>query len=269
MQIKNASQLDKNEVLEFCKNTFSWGDYIAQVWDYWISEGNLIAAYEENHPIGILHASMIPKANQVWIEGIRINPDFRRKGIAKQLVMEAEVRAKNQNCFNSFMLIETNNKNSLNLVRYLDYQIEDTWNFYSLTPMKLNLKTKVQFVNNQNVLENIISSNISFVKSWRWIPLDESEISLLLDEKRIIFSENNEIVNGLAIFTDSDHFDKTILVTIIISDKQSLPIILDYIRNYAYDNHCERIQILTQLDTHLDYENFEKRLSFHRMKKTI
>ena len=31
---------DKEKILEFCQNTFSWGDYIDEVYDFWINEGN-------------------------------------------------------------------------------------------------------------------------------------------------------------------------------------------------------------------------------------
>ena len=41
MEIRNATSLDKNSVLKFCKDTFSWGDYIDKVWSSWLEEGNL------------------------------------------------------------------------------------------------------------------------------------------------------------------------------------------------------------------------------------
>ena len=41
MKIREANISDKNSVLKFCKNTFSWGDYIEKVWSSWLDEGNL------------------------------------------------------------------------------------------------------------------------------------------------------------------------------------------------------------------------------------
>ena len=35
MVIRRALDSDKAKVLEFCKNTFEWGDYIETVWDEW------------------------------------------------------------------------------------------------------------------------------------------------------------------------------------------------------------------------------------------
>ena len=53
--IREARRSDKSHVLKFCKNTFSWGDYIDDVWDYWFSEGLLFVA-EEKFPVGLCHA---------------------------------------------------------------------------------------------------------------------------------------------------------------------------------------------------------------------
>ena len=36
--------------------------------------------------VGVSHAYVCPKRKQVWLEGIRINPKYRRNGIASELI---------------------------------------------------------------------------------------------------------------------------------------------------------------------------------------
>src|SRR5690242_17710142 len=76
MQIREAKPSDKQTVLDFCKETFSWGDYIADVWDSWILQGNLFVAVENDIPIGLSHVVIIDD-RQSWLEGIRIHPNHR------------------------------------------------------------------------------------------------------------------------------------------------------------------------------------------------
>ena len=92
MRFRLATNQDKNIVLNFCKNTFTWGDYIDRVWDIWIDESNsrlLVAETENNNnikkPVGIIHGILIPE-KIIWIEGIRINPEYRKKRIATNLI---------------------------------------------------------------------------------------------------------------------------------------------------------------------------------------
>ena len=89
--IREATDKDKSSILKFCKDTFSWGDYIEHVWDFWLSEGSLFVC-EKQSPIGICHAFY--SKDQIWIEGIRIDPNFRKQKIASQLVKQAESNGK-------------------------------------------------------------------------------------------------------------------------------------------------------------------------------
>src|SRR5919112_3884150 len=92
MNIRKANNNDKNEVLKFCKNTFSWGDYIHTVWDTWLNDpyGLLLVLeiYDKDQklkPIAISHIIRCPN-NFLWIEGIRVNQKYRRQGIASSLL---------------------------------------------------------------------------------------------------------------------------------------------------------------------------------------
>ena len=39
---------DKNQILSFCENTFSWGDYIHEVWESWEKDDGLVVIEEDN-----------------------------------------------------------------------------------------------------------------------------------------------------------------------------------------------------------------------------
>ena len=266
--IREAKASDKNLVLEFCKTTFSWGDYIGDVWDSWITEGNLLVLIENNIPVAICHISFFDK--QVWIEGIRVNENFRKKGFAKELVLKSESIAKNKNCLISKMLIETNNKKSLNLADYLNYKKEETWNFYSLIPKKSYKKPKVTVAINNNKIINFLLSNSSYyIKSWRWIPLTKTNINLLINEKRIIYTTHDDKIIALVIFTESEHFEKTLMLTLISNSANGSENIITYFQNYAIDNNIKRIQILTKTIKLPKNENLDKKFSFCLMKKEI
>lgn len=268
MIIRKAKSSDKNMVLEFCKTTFSWGDYIVDVWDYWIREGNLLVLIENNIPVAICHISFFNK--QVWIEGIRVNQNFRKKGFAKGLILKSESIAKNKNCLISKMLIETNNKKSLNLANYLNYKKEETWNFYSLIPKKSYKKPKVTVaINNNKIINFLLSNSTYYVKSWRWIPLTKTNIDSLIKEQRILYTTHDDKINALIIFTKSEHFEKTLMLTLISDSANASNEIITYFQNYAIDNNINRIQILTKTKTLPKIENLEKKFSFCLMKKEI
>jgi len=258
IMIREAKSEDKISILKFCKNTFSWGDYIEQVWDFWLSEGDLFV-FEKWDPVGICHA--LYSKEQLWIEGIRIDPIFRRQKIASKLIMNAESIGKEKNVSFSYMLIETQNIPSLKMANSLNYEIFETWNFYSLSPKK-NLNHKVRFKKSLNP-----KFYHHYVKSWRWLPIDDFTLSQFYKDEKIIASSSFE--NGsIAILTDSEHFDKTLIVTLFPNSENSILEIISFLQNHAIEKNYERIQILTK--GHLpQFDSLEYRISFHLMKKSL
>jgi GNAT superfamily N-acetyltransferase len=256
--IRNANQSDKIPVLNFCKNSFSWGDYIQDVWDFWLSEGNLLVI-ENSNPIGICHAFF--SKNQLWIEGIRVNPNHRRKGFASELIKYVESLAKEKQVLFSLMLIETNNLASLLMAKNLNYQIFETWNYYSLTPQITN-HHKIKFGNIPDLQK--ISH---YVKSWRWLPLDDKELFSLSSQNKIIFSDNSDELS-IAILSDSDHFDKIMIVTLFSGSSSNTLELISYIQNYGAQQNYKKIQLLTREKLPI-LDNLEYKISFNLMQKLL
>lgn len=255
--IREATPDDKITILKFCKNTFSWGDYISEVWDYWLSEGNLFV-FEKNLPIGICHAVFLKEL--VWIEGIRVNPEFKRQGIASKLVKQVESLAIQKQVHSSLMLIDTQNKPSLEMSQNLGYTTYQTWNFYSLLPRK---NTTFDKINNNTLKENEFPH---YVKSWRWIPLEKETISLLKSKNCIIHSGDNN--KTTAILEDSEHFKNTLIVTLFAGSELNTTNLLCFLQNYGYEKNYQRVQILTK-ETLPEFENLDSKLSFHLMQKLL
>ncbi len=86
MKIRQARPADKDPVLEFCRNTWPGGDYIPDVWDSWLRDrkGRLVVATVNGITVGVAHASLQTK-NVAWLEGVRVHPSHRGKGIAGRL----------------------------------------------------------------------------------------------------------------------------------------------------------------------------------------
>ena len=85
-EVRSARAEDKDIVLAFCTHTWDWGDYIEHVWDEWLvdSQGELFVAVTDGQPTGVAHLRMV-NATDAWLEGLRVDPNYRQQGIAKAL----------------------------------------------------------------------------------------------------------------------------------------------------------------------------------------
>jgi len=85
MLIRKAEVKDKAPILEMTKHTWDDGDYIKNVFDKWIkAPGEFTVIEDEGQIVGCTKLS-ITKPNNLWLEGIRVDPNKRRKGYAKIL----------------------------------------------------------------------------------------------------------------------------------------------------------------------------------------
>jgi ribosomal protein S18 acetylase RimI-like enzyme len=95
--VRPARPDDGEAVLAFCQETWDSTDYIADVWEDWLTaeSGALLVAVSEGQPVGLIHLAM-PSHEDAWLEGIRVDPRVRRQGTGRVLISQALVLAREQ-----------------------------------------------------------------------------------------------------------------------------------------------------------------------------
>ena len=260
MIIRQAIDADKPKVLDFCKNTFSWGDYIGDVWDIWKSNEHLYVLEEEGKVVGTYNLS---PTNQVWIEGMRVHPDYRRRGFGKYMLSHAE-SIHHLKLFR--LIIDSENHPSLRLAESMGYHLEDKWQLYSTTPKKEKSQTK-HATSLSEVNDKITSA--TYADSWKWYPLDEEEILKLIKDGRILISSANSNREAIGIWNRSKDFPNVLQLGYINGSSDGILDILLNVRNKVYDLGCERIQIFAQEKILLRAEFLDKKSLFYLMRKDL
>ncbi len=110
MEIRRARPEDRDTVLAFCTNTWDWGDYIEYVWDEWLHDpqGALFVATVNERPVGVAHMLMA-SPTEAWLEGMRVDPEFRRRGISRALSNAMMVEAMNRGATTARLATESTN----------------------------------------------------------------------------------------------------------------------------------------------------------------
>lgn len=264
MVIRNAKSSDKKPILDFCQRTFRWGDYIANVWDSWLSKGILLAIEVNGKPIGICNTSF--SKNQIWIEGLRINPKFRRKGYGSRLVIKAEALARQRGYKISRMLIAQHNTRSLLLAKSVGYKIEDKWWLYNLRPKKCT--TKARLATGIKQTAGLLGSD-TYSESWEWLSLDKTTLTRLIKKGRIIaFSKNNK-TSAIGIWNKSKIDRNVLQIGFLNGTKTGMNAILCFIQNKAYLQKSKRIQVLAQQKIDLRMMGLNKKMLFCLMRKDL
>jgi GNAT superfamily N-acetyltransferase len=264
LQIRKATKADKKPILDFCQSPYSGIDYIANVWDFWLKDGAFLTMEYKGKPIGVCHASF--SKNQVWIEGLRINPQFRQKGYGRSLVLRAEQIAKRKHHQISRMIISNGNKKSIRLAKSLGYSVEDKWYLYNLKAKRK--QSRVTVSSNPKQIESLVGSG-TYSESWKWFVIDKSSITRLIKKRKILVFTKNKKTLAVGIWNDSGIDDDVLQVGYLNGTKTGTKNILYYVQNKGYEQNSRRIQILAQQKINLQMKDLEKRMLFCLMKKIL
>ena len=87
ISIRPARPEDRPAIERICAHTWEWGDYIPEVWDDWLAEGDRGEGHalvgEVEGFVVALSKVTLQTPDQVWLEGMRVDPDCRqRHGVA-------------------------------------------------------------------------------------------------------------------------------------------------------------------------------------------
>jgi len=269
LKIRHATKSDKGEVLRFCVNTFEWGDYIDQVWDFWISDRNgvlLVAEHDEEYNIhgkkrssviAISHASLCPNNKNVWLEGIRVHPNFRHRHVATQLLNSMISYGKEQGADEASAIVAGNNITSQLMMESNAFAIISKWSYYTINKIpkrvdKVKLRSKVVTSEDTETVRNYLkrsevykSSGKTYVNSWRWYSLDLSVLENFIKHEKVLVIGNDPI-EGLGIINKDSNND----FQIVYLDASNMSVLEDLIRFavnliHREDRTYNRIQIFS------------------------
>jgi ribosomal protein S18 acetylase RimI-like enzyme len=249
LKIRHATKSDKGEVLRFCVNTFEWGDYIDQVWDFWYSDQNgvlLVAEDDEEYNIhskkrssliAVSHASLCPNNKNVWLEGIRVHPNFRHRSIATQLLNTMISYGKEQEAEEASAIVAGNNIASQLMMESNGFAIISKWRYYIINKIpkrvdQVKLRSRVVTFEDTETVRNYLirsevykSSGKTYVNSWRWYSLDLSVLEDFIKHEKVLVIGNDPI-EGLGIINKDNNNN----FQIVYLDASNVNVLEDLIR---------------------------------------
>ena len=84
--VREAKPSDKKPLMDFVTKTWGGHDYIPSVWDEWLrdKDGKIFVVEVDGKQVGMNRVRLL-RDGTGWLEGVRIHPAFRGKGLASLL----------------------------------------------------------------------------------------------------------------------------------------------------------------------------------------
>ena len=222
LQIRKAQPSDRFKVLNFCKDTFAWGDYIDIVWDSWLTDHSglllVVDRLESStllyEPVAVSHIS-ICQNNFLWIEGLRVNKTFRNQGIATYLLRYMVNYGIKQGLDETCALVSNKNVVSKRILEKQGFSANTICRYYSIKIAeisKLNGHSLVlkhaHFHDIESIQDYLENSEVyskmdgRYFNEWKFYRLKntfECICDLVSKEKLILVVDGNNKINGVSI----------------------------------------------------------------------
>ena len=227
MRIRKAQSLDKDRVLKFCKDTFEWGDYIGTVWDFWLTDTSGVLLVADNpdsrtsnyDPVAISHISVCQN-DLLWIEGIRVDKNHRKKGIATHLLQYMVKYGVEKGLCESCALIAHSNTYSRKIFEKQGFSQTCIYAYYNV-----KIKKKLKSANSSLVLKYAclgdvqlvydylnssqihLEKNNRYFNEWRFFKLENTFdciCNLINKKKLVLIVDENSKICGLSIVNTLD-----------------------------------------------------------------
>jgi RimJ/RimL family protein N-acetyltransferase len=238
--------------MTFCNYTFNWGDYIAQVWDLWYADpnGKLFVidlrekkrknnkTYKTKSAIAVSHVALCPNKKLIWLEGIRVHPNYRRNKVATHLIRKMLLYGKKQGAKEASAIVAVNNIVSQHMIKKNGFEVVSKWAYYEVTPkkvirkidhMRMRRRMNVKIASLKDIDEiwsYLINSKVyrlsgrRYVSAWRWYCLDYTSLERFIEEKRLVITYDS-LIAGVAIINKNGYWNRNNILQVCYLDSPS------------------------------------------------
>ena len=253
--VREALESDREAVFDFCRQTWSWGDYIPHVWEKWLKEenGKVFVATVNGVPVGISRVT-IDKPGEAWLSGARTAPQYRRMGVATAITMKCLEYAKSKGVKVARLVTEAVNTAAVAAVQRMGFK--PVAEFIEMELEKPSSEESVgSFWANTSQLEAVwrfLQTSEVYLRAaglytvlYHWYSLDRLDLERFIEQRKaIVHVDGNGAVCGLILVDDavaSEWRENAVQTCYVDGDFEAVLDMAKFLKAYCHQQGVEKI----------------------------
>jgi GNAT superfamily N-acetyltransferase len=262
LTIRLARPDDRADVERICAATWDWGDYVPEAWDHWLAEQaraqagdfedtGVVLAGEWAGRMVALSRIRHQTPEQIWLEAMRVEPEYRRRGIAGEFLSHSLAYARQKRA--KVVRLGTSERNTpvhimtdrTGMVRAGSYVL---WNAEALLasplPVVLSTDHAVQvwaFLDESPVLAH---TKGLYSSAWNWQELSPQRVAQFLDQRAMVAKTavDGQLLAVATTYLESE--GKVLWVGFVDGESQAVGQLAGEIRAHAAQAGADRVRIM-------------------------
>jgi hypothetical protein len=190
----------------------------------------------------------------MWLEGVRVHPDYRRSRIATDLIAKMIQYGLQKGARQASAIVDVTNVASQRMMEKNGFEIVSRWAFYVAggRPKKKKSNARLAIAAELDdvwrYLQNSEIYSLSakrYVKSWHWYALDKNVLRNFIREKSVIVA--GRPIDGISMINRRGYWDRANIIQIVYLDSasaSSLGHLVSFAANLYLDGGFEELQIV-------------------------
>lgn len=245
--VRSARSEDIPEIAPWTRDTFEWGDYVADSLQEWLDNPTLhvLVAAEDSGKVGAVSVVQMLSPREGWLSAARVHPEARRQGLGTLLNNASVDWVREQGGVVARLAVETSNTAATNQVAKLGYRSTSTWVFGRQgDPQPSNVQGDKPAIAGRGDVDpawmywstsDIAAAGRMLIPSgWKWRQAHVEDIDLAARERRLLTT-----TAGWMIFELND--DDAIDIVWIASSQSDFPRLVDSAFRYCMENRIPEL----------------------------
>jgi len=239
LRLRDAVPADRQTILDFCKSTWpDYGDYLPRVWRQWIADtaGRLIVAELDGQPVGIGKITQFGPG-ELWLEGLRVDPRYRRQGIARAINLEVLRTVRRMRPRAVRFCTGMTNRATRRMAEQHGFRVAARLRYYWQKARKAEVRGDFAVRRDiEGVHDFILKSRCLRLTSgliaegWVFREFNRGLLEMYVREKRVIVFPRSGVIGGVAIYPFEAN-DRSLTLGFVEGDEASVRILA---RNCMY-----------------------------------
>ena len=248
--VRPARPEDRSDVEALCAQIWDGDDYVPETWDEWLQDphGQLTVVELKGQVVALSKLSRLAD-DEWWLEGLRVDPEYRRLGVAR-LLQERQVALAEQKGRGvlRFGTASHNRAVHKNAARG-GFRRVARFNFYSAEPLPgpcplcpltgEDLDAAWDFVEGSPILE---AAGGLYEVRWHWLELTRDRLADHIEEEAVWAVRSGDKLAALAIVYEEDERDR-LSVGCLVGSESGVTALLWGLRVVAGERELEELRL--------------------------
>lgn len=253
MNIRKAEKKDKEQILKIASDTWEGWDYVPYLLDDWLKEGGLFVAEENSNIMGVTKTTTLSQV-ELWLEGIRVKPESRGKGIGKKLAFyQLEQAVKEKPRVIRLATVETNTE-SITIIEKMGFLKSIEFRYLSLENLtEKGNYSQIQKCKNIKQLQKYMDNSLYLDESkgllpWTWIfrDINNKLISEFIENENVFIRQKNGEIISMVVLLQHRYENKTLEIGFLDGENEdSIKEMLKFSHSFANQNNYNKITFFT------------------------